>query len=300
MISRMWVGIAAVVVSIGSLSACADGSSTTGASPSASPSAAATVDATAQATALTNEYLTSLRDGNSAGLEALLSPAFQVIRADGSTADKTAYLEAPPEIEEFTVSNVVATRDATALVARYDVTTTETVDGKQYAKDPAPRLSVFVDQGGDWQLIAHANLNLPEAAVPANATPAPVTNPAPAEVAEQVQDSLTAFYQALVDNDPAVLEALLAPAFQIVRADGSHADKEQYLADPAQMASFTLSDFATTAENEVAVARYMAATEETIDGQAYGRSPAPRMAVLVNDGDVWQIAALVNLNTPTD
>lgn len=103
-------------------------------------------------------------DADPADLKAFLSPAFILQRADGSFADKAAYLEDPAIVESYEITDLQATRTGPVIVARYTVVVDSTVGGRQQATDPAPRLSVFVKGKDGWQLAAHSNFNslLPE------------------------------------------------------------------------------------------------------------------------------------------
>lgn len=251
---------------------------------------------------LADEFFSILQRGDAEALTDFLDPAFQIARADGSTADKAQYLQQPATVQAYQIDNVVATRDGAVLVVRYDVTTEEVIDRQAYSSDPAPRLSVFVDENGTWKMIAHANLNVPSTDTPpaAPATAPPLSNPASAEdaaTAERVQND---FFGSLQSGNTEALSALLSPAFQLVRADGSYADREQYLANPATMNSFALTDFSVTSQGDVLVARFLGQTSEVINGVEYNREPAPRFAVMKRDGDIWKIVAQVNFNAPTN
>ena len=116
---------------------------------------------TALATRLVNRFFTALQRQDTAALRRLLSPAFQVARADGSTSTKAAYLANPPRVEKYAIDDMLVTREGGSLVARYSVVTSETVNGQELARDPALRLSVFVRDGGAWRLLAHSNFNVP-------------------------------------------------------------------------------------------------------------------------------------------
>ena len=100
-----------------------------------------------------------LHDKDSAGLEAFLSPAFTLQRAEGSVADKADFIQRPADVLEFTISGLTATQTGDVLVARYMADIVGTANGRPYTPGPAPRLSVFVWDGSDWQLVAHANFN---------------------------------------------------------------------------------------------------------------------------------------------
>lgn len=112
---------------------------------------------------LVTKYFNALRKQDRPALKKMLSPAFQVARADGSTAGRAAYLKAIPEVHEFTVNKFDVTRAEHELVARYSVVTTELINGEHLSKDPALRLTVFVrdDDSDRWRIIAHSNFNTP-------------------------------------------------------------------------------------------------------------------------------------------
>ena len=95
-----------------------------------------------------------------AGLQRLLSPAFQVQRADGSTEDKTQFLaNLSRTVKKFYISSLSATQARGALVVRYLARVEGSLNGKPYTPGPAPRLSVFAWNGDRWQLAAHANFD---------------------------------------------------------------------------------------------------------------------------------------------
>ena len=73
-------------------------------------------------------------------LDTLLSPAFQLVRADGSAANKSAYLADPATISDFRLSNFYVTRSGDILVASFDGTTQETVNGAP-TRPPRPHAS---------------------------------------------------------------------------------------------------------------------------------------------------------------
>lgn len=294
-------GLAAVTLGVGLLAGCGSGDSSSNTTPVPATSASTTAEkADVQIAEESAEKFFSLLQRNDVeGLNTFLSPGFQIIRADGSTADKPQYLENPADVSNFELTDFSVGRQGDAIVALYTVTTTEEIDRQLYTDQPRQRLSVFVDNDGQWQLIAHANLNTPtEDTEPVTQSPSPLTTEASPEIkgeAEQVQNT---FFQAIVDGDTATLDEVLSPAFLLVRADGSSATKEQYLANPAIITSFELSDFAVTEASDVMVARFSGTTAETIDGVEYSAQPAPRFAVMVNDGGTWRIIGQVNFNTP--
>lgn len=116
-------------------------------------------DPTRTATRLVNNFFTLLQHKDRAGLQRFLSPAFQVQRADGSSAEKREYLANLATINNFQLTKVRATQAGATLVVRYLATVEGLVNGKPYKPGPAPRLSVFAWSGTRWQLAAHANFN---------------------------------------------------------------------------------------------------------------------------------------------
>ena len=112
---------------------------------------------TVQGKALVQKFFSLLRDGDAKGLNALLAPSFQVVRANGGVQNKAAYLADPPKVDRFTILKLKGTRAAGVLVASYQVTVTETIAGKEQPAGRAPRLSIFHWENGAWRLVAHAN-----------------------------------------------------------------------------------------------------------------------------------------------
>jgi hypothetical protein len=119
-------------------------------------------DPSATGTELVDEHFTHLVDGDEQGLDGLLSDAFTVQRADGSTATKDEYLAELPELKDFEIGDLSARQDGPALVVGYDQTVeAEQIGGTRFQGGSAPRLSTFVWQDGDWYLTSHANFNVP-------------------------------------------------------------------------------------------------------------------------------------------
>jgi outer membrane murein-binding lipoprotein Lpp len=312
---RISAAVGAAVLSLGLLAGCSSdaGTSQPSASSSARPSGSAgdaastqgtaTDEQTAAAEAAADEFFSLLQRNDVEGLDDFLSPAFQIVRIDGSSADKAQYLANPADVGAYHLSDFNVTAAGDALVARYTVVTVERIDQQLYLEDPRQRLSVFVPGAdGELQLLAHANLNTPnnDAETPP-ATDQESTPPRTSSSAEDVkiaEDTQNAFFQALKDGDAAALEKLLSPAFQLVRADGSSATKSEYLANPATMNSFELTDFITTREGDLIVAKFVGTTNEVIDGTEYKGDPADRFAVMQRNGDTWRIIAQVNFNSP--
>lgn len=299
-------GLAACSSDSASDTASASATASAPASAAASQGAASTAGAASEADVTaaeeaTDRFFSMLQRQDEEELEAFLSPAFQVARADGSTANKEQYLAAIPEVGAYAIDDFTVTTAGDAIIARYTVTTSERIDQQLYTEDPRQRLTVFVKDGDQLKLIAHANLNTPEqdaetiAPTPTNQPAGPSSNPDDVTIATDTQN---AFFTALKDGDAAGLEKVLSPAFQLVRADGSAVTYQEYLANPATMNSFELDNFVTTRDGDIIVAHFSGATNEVIDGQQFATAPAPRFAVMQKDGDTWKIIAQANFNSP--
>ncbi len=123
---------------------------------SSSPSSAS-VGPTAQGKVLVQRFFTLLHNRDTKGLNALLAPSFQVVRANGGVQDKASYLADPPRIAVFAISKLKGSQAGGVLVVSYQVAVAETVAGIKQPTTWAPRLSVFQQQKGAWHLVAHAN-----------------------------------------------------------------------------------------------------------------------------------------------
>lgn len=132
-------------------------------------------DANAEGAALATRFLEilGLPDAEKvAELETFLGEEFQIVRANGTWADKPAYLADPATVHSFKVENAITTQHEELAVVSYLLETTETIDGVEQSSH-APRLSVFHWGGAGWQLVAHSNFGVidPPASKP-SASPA--------------------------------------------------------------------------------------------------------------------------------
>ena len=128
-------------------------------SPAAAMPRASSTDPATTGKELVTQFFTLVQNKDTAGLKKMLSPAFQLERADGSGLGKNEYLKALPTVTSFELTDFAASRAGAVLAVRYLATATGVVDGKPYTPGPAPRLSVFVRNGKRWQIVAHANFN---------------------------------------------------------------------------------------------------------------------------------------------
>ncbi len=119
--------------------------------------------------------------------------------------------------------------------------------------------------------------------------------PASAELETEGRAAVEAWLNAVYERDPAKLDAVLAPEFQLLRADGSAHDKASYLASelPVFETAPEIKDLIITGTDALFVARYLVSAKQTRDGVAL-QTTAPRLSVFRKDGDAWRLVAHAN------
>ncbi len=99
-------------------------------------------------------------------LEAFADPAaiklakgFQSIHQDGARdREQERQTLSKLDLKDIALANFKVTRKDNLLIVTYSAAGHETVDGQATSTEPAYRLSVFVQAGKNWELLAHANL----------------------------------------------------------------------------------------------------------------------------------------------
>lgn len=105
-------------------------------------------------------WLAAVASGDTAKVEKVLAPEFQIVRSDGTAYGAREYLQSElprfPEPPQF--STLVVTGYGDHLVARYEITS-KIMLGNETELRGAPRLTVFRKGGdGTWLVVAHANM----------------------------------------------------------------------------------------------------------------------------------------------
>lgn len=141
---------------------------------------------------------------------------------------------------------------------------------------------------------------LAAAVVTAVAVLPPVTGDAaraaePSSQSETYRDgvgAVTAWVQAVMSGDADTIRAVLAPEFQIMRADGSGYDAEGYLASklPTFAAMPDIQSLVATRNGDILVTRYYISANQTRDGKVV-ETNAPRLTVFRRSGDKWLVVA---------
>ncbi|HZP19432.1 MAG TPA: nuclear transport factor 2 family protein [Bauldia sp.] len=110
--------------------------------------------------------------------------------------------------------------------------------------------------------------------------------------AATVTAALEGWWGALVKGTPEAVAPVLAPEFQMMRADGSGYDRDGYLGSalPKVAAIPEFSRVVATQQGDTLVVRYYVTVNETRDGKTVQRH-APRITVFRKDGDAWLVVA---------
>jgi Domain of unknown function (DUF4440) len=121
----------------------------------------------------------------------------------------------------------------------------------------------------------------------------------PANPTVRATQLVNRFFVLLARKDRAGLQGFLSPGFQVQRADGSAAEKQDYLANLATINKFQITRLRATRADGTLVVRYLAQIEGSVNGKPYTPGPAPRLSVFVWNGKRWQLAAHANFNPLT-
>lgn len=110
------------------------------------------------------------------------------------------------------------------------------------------------------------------------------------------EGALNGWADALFSGDPAQVDRVLAPQFQLIRANGEGFTREDYLNNlPSQNKRIEWSDVVATGDQSTLVLRYRAEVDQVIDGKVT-TGTAPRLSVFLRDGDRWLILAHANFS----
>lgn len=110
--------------------------------------------------------------------------------------------------------------------------------------------------------------------------------------------ALKTFWSAIVTGTPQALDPVLAPEYQIERADGSGYDKAGYLKSelPKVTALPEFTGVMVTGTSDLLVVRYEVTTDQTRAGKRVQRH-APRLTVFHKQGANWLVVAHANFAT---
>ena len=114
----------------------------------------------------------------------------------------------------------------------------------------------------------------------------------PSDLAVQGKTAINGFFGAIMSGDPQKLATVLAPDFQLLRADGTRQDAANYPNSdlPIIAALPAISQLKVTEAGDTMVATYVVDVNETRGGKVV-QSVAPRLTVFRKSGDQWLVVA---------
>lgn len=106
---------------------------------------------------------------------------------------------------------------------------------------------------------------------------------------------VTAYVTAIADGDSTEVGALLASGFQIVRANGDHWDKEDYLAQGLPtITDWSITDVDATQSGTALTVYWMLTSTEVVDGTSQPSGAAPRLSSFVWQDGQWLLTSHAN------
>jgi ketosteroid isomerase-like protein len=213
-----------------------------------------------------------------APLAEIMGEAFQLIRTDGTRYDRSGYLANPASLQTYELDDFKVTRAGDALIATFFASFRGTVEGIRYDVTRSPRLAVFTRTDGNWKLQAFANLGFGSAVDPTEA-----------------RKAVDSWLGAVASGDKARIDSVLAPEFQIARADGSAYGAAEYLESglPKIAGSPAVENLVATGYGDLLVTRYRLTVDETIGGKVV-EAHAPRLTVFRRSEGAWLVVAHAN------
>ena len=114
----------------------------------------------------------------------------------------------------------------------------------------------------------------------------------PADLQADATNAIQAFLGAIMSGEPDKLAAVLAPEFQILRADGSRYDAKSYPDSelPIIAAMPDIQNLVASRTGDILVTRYVISANQTRDGKVV-ETTAPRLTVFRKSGDRWLVVA---------
>jgi ketosteroid isomerase-like protein len=212
-------------------------------------------------------------------LAEILGEGFQLIRSDGTRSDRSGYLANPASLQTYELGDFKATRTGDTLIATFNASFQGMVEGVQYDVVRSPRLAVFTQVDGSWKLQAFANLGFGSAISPEG----------------EARKAVESWLGAVASGDKNRISSVLAPEFQISRADGSAYRAAEYLESdlPKITGSPAVENLIATGYGDLLVTRYQLTIDETIGGKAM-KAVAPRLTVFRRSEGAWLVVAHAN------
>ncbi|MEI6474913.1 MAG: nuclear transport factor 2 family protein [Planctomycetota bacterium] len=248
------------------------------------------------ATGLLEGWFQKMVSKDRAGIEAGMQPNFQRINFEGSF-DRTAEVAAIASLGVTSpkISGVRATRVGDALVVTCLVKVGESLDGKKLSSEPAPRLAVWQQVNGAWQLAAWASLEMPAV------RPAPTAPRFAGDAALNATGSalLAKLLNAQHTKDLPTFDGMLAEGFQVVNFKGQKERADMLRgAKVATTEAPTIADARTTQCGDLMIVTCNLTMGQKVGWDTVPADPAPFLAVFQGSGAAAKAIALANTNKP--
>ncbi|WP_119275151.1 nuclear transport factor 2 family protein [Taklimakanibacter deserti] len=214
-----------------------------------------------------------------APLAEILGEGFQLIRTDGMRYDRSGYVVNPASLQTYEFDGFKATRTGDALMVTFFASVRGKIEGIQREVTRLPRLAVFTRAAGGWKLQAFANLGSGSVVDPQ----------------AEAKKAIDSWVGAVASGEKERVRRVLAPEFQIVRADGSAYGAAEYLeSDLPKIAGLPATEnMVATGYGDLLVTRYALTFDATIDGKTV-EARAPRLTVFRRSEGAWLVVAHAN------
>jgi ketosteroid isomerase-like protein len=208
-----------------------------------------------------------------------LGEGFQLMRTDGKRYDRAGYLKNPASLQTFKLEDFQTTQVGDTLIVTFFATFRGKIEKAQYDVTRLPRLAVFTRVNGDWKVQAFANLGLGSVVIPE----------------ADASKAIEAWVAAVASGDAKRIEQILAPEFQITRADGSAYAAADYLKSdlPKFSSAPKIEKLVVTGYGDLMVTRYWLNIEQTRGGKVV-HAHAPRLTVFRRSEGTWRVVSHAN------
>lgn len=113
------------------------------------------------------------------------------------------------------------------------------------------------------------------------------------------RELVTEFLTILQNDDRAALADFLDPAFMLQRADGTGANRAEYLASPAKVSAFTIQPgLQASQDGDVLAVRWAVRVDEVVNGSSVVKGEAPRLSSFHWTDGQWKLLSHANFNLP--
>jgi hypothetical protein len=102
----------------------------------------------------------NIKARNWTAVEKNIARDFQSVHEDGARSrDQEIDLLKKLNLGNYQITSLKTTEQGGVIIVTYNVAVGENIDAKRLSSNPHPRLSVWKNNSGVWQWVAHANLS---------------------------------------------------------------------------------------------------------------------------------------------